>query len=76
MNMCIKGLSLEFANDKDTSRTAVAINPGWMKTDMGGSNADITPEEVSQRILKMVEDGFVQSANGKFINTDRSEHPW
>lgn len=76
MNVCINGLSLEFANDKDTSRTAVAIYPGWMKTDMGGSNADITPEEVSQRVLKMVEDGFVQSANGKSINTDRSEHPW
>ncbi|KAG7351946.1 short-chain dehydrogenase/reductase SDR [Nitzschia inconspicua] len=76
MNMCIKGLSLEFANDKETTRTAVTINPGWMKTDMGGSNAHITPEQVAERILKMVEDGFIQSANGMFINTDRTEHLW
>jgi NAD(P)-dependent dehydrogenase (short-subunit alcohol dehydrogenase family) len=76
MNMCIKGLSLEFSNDTESTRAAVAINPGWMKTDMGGSNADITPEQVAERILLMLEDGFIQSANGKFINTDRSEHPW
>jgi NAD(P)-dependent dehydrogenase (short-subunit alcohol dehydrogenase family) len=76
MNMCIKGLSLEFSNDKESTRAAVAINPGWMKTDMGGSNADITPEQVAERILMMLEDGFIPSANGKFINTDRSEHPW
>jgi NAD(P)-dependent dehydrogenase (short-subunit alcohol dehydrogenase family) len=76
MNMCIKGLSLEFNNDKEHARSAVAINPGWMKTDMGGTNADITPEQVAERILKMLQDGFIQTANGKFINTDRSEHPW
>lgn len=76
MNMCIKGLSLEFAKDTSHHRAAVALNPGWMKTDMGGSNADITPEEVSRRILEMIEDGFFQQNNGKFLNTDRTEHAW
>lgn len=31
MNMCMKGLSLEFAKATDTNRVAIALNPGWMK---------------------------------------------
>lgn len=76
MNMCMKGLSLEFEKDEDNQRTAVALNPGWMKTDMGGKNANMTPEEVSERILGMIDDGFFAKNNGKFLNTDRSEHEW
>jgi hypothetical protein len=46
-----------------------------MKTDMGGDNADITPQEAAGRILTILQDGFVHGMNGKFINTDLSEHP-
>jgi NAD(P)-dependent dehydrogenase (short-subunit alcohol dehydrogenase family) len=85
LNACIKGLALEFAaaaasnkdqNNSSKSQSAVVINPGWMKTDMGGSNAETLPEDVANRILQMVEDGFILSNNGKFLNTDRTEHPW
>jgi NAD(P)-dependent dehydrogenase (short-subunit alcohol dehydrogenase family) len=30
-----------------------AIHPGWMRTDMGGSNADIAPDEAAQGILRI-----------------------
>lgn len=68
-------------DEKRKQRIAVALNPGWMKTDMGGSNADITSDEVADRILSMIDDDsgngcFIRSCNGKFINTDRTEHPW
>ena len=43
---------------------------------MGGSNADITPEEVSKRIYDMFVEGFFHQNNGKFLNTDRTEHEW
>lgn len=80
MNMMIKGLSLEFDKSSDSddtsSRVAVTMNPGWMKTDMGGSNADITSDKVASRILTMIEDGFIRNCNGKFLNTDRTEHEW
>ncbi|KAL7575288.1 hypothetical protein ACA910_001813 [Epithemia clementina (nom. ined.)] len=75
MNMCMKGLSLEFAKAGE-KRVAIALNPGWMKTDMGGSSADISPEEVAKRIYGMFTDGFFHQSNGKFLNTDRSEHEW
>ena len=48
MNMMMKGLSMEFAKDSEINRSGVALNPGWMKTAMGGSNAERTPEEVAQ----------------------------
>ena len=81
MNMFIKGLSLEFAKDKHNApvsqRTAIALNPGWMKIDMGGGDrADISPEEVASRILAMIDDGFFHAHNGTFLNTDRTEHAW
>jgi NAD(P)-dependent dehydrogenase (short-subunit alcohol dehydrogenase family) len=84
LNMCIKGLSLEFAKQhKDSpeqnNRVAVAINPGWMQTDMGGgARADIAPSDVAQRIFDMVvdPDHFLQTHNGAFVNTDRSLHAW
>lgn len=82
LNMFVKGLSLEFEKEakaratSSSNRVAVAINPGWMKTDMGGSNAETTPEEVAARIYDMVSDGFLATQNGNFVNTDRSIHEW
>lgn len=74
MNMMMKGLSMEW---ESTNKAALAINPGWLKTDMGGPNAEETPEEAAQAIRRMAEDvTFLKASNGKFLNTDRSEHPW
>eukprot|EP00540_Astrosyne_radiata_P008417 CAMPEP_0116852350 /NCGR_PEP_ID=MMETSP0418-20121206/17243_1 /TAXON_ID=1158023 /ORGANISM="Astrosyne radiata, Strain 13vi08-1A" /LENGTH=242 /DNA_ID=CAMNT_0004484501 /DNA_START=37 /DNA_END=765 /DNA_ORIENTATION=- len=75
-NMCIKGMSIEFQKDEEHNRTAVAINPGWMRTDMGGPKAETTPEQVAERILNMIQDGFLAEHNGRFLNTDRTEHEW
>jgi len=76
MNMFMKALSLEFDRDPE-HRVAVALNPGWMKTDMGGGDrADISPEDVASRLLAMIKDGFVRTQNGKFLNSDRTEHGW
>ena len=76
-NMCLKGLALEFAKDPDTSRCAIALNPGWMATDMGGANAEQTPEQVAKAIYDMVmDDGYLLGQNGKFLNVDRTEHAW
>jgi NAD(P)-dependent dehydrogenase (short-subunit alcohol dehydrogenase family) len=77
-NLCLKGLALEFQKDPDTNRCAIAINPGWMATDMGGPNAERTPDQVAQALYSMVHDdqGYLLRHNGCFLNIDRTEHPW
>ncbi len=72
MNMAAKTLSV----DSDMAGvTVVTTHPGWVQTDMGGSNAAITPTE-SATGLKTVIDGLTSDDNGKFYRWDGSEHAW
>lgn len=73
LNMFTKALSLELAG---SDRCTVALNPGWMKTDMGGEKANKTPEDVGELILKMYMDNIFHNSNGKFLNTDGTQHLW
>ncbi len=73
LNMFTKAMALEFA---ETPRSAIALNPGWMRTDMGGARAEITPEDVAERILSLYESGQLHANNGAFLNTDGSHHLW
>jgi NAD(P)-dependent dehydrogenase (short-subunit alcohol dehydrogenase family) len=33
--------------------TVSSVHPGWVKTDMGGEEADITPEVAAENIFKL-----------------------
>lgn len=81
LNMFTRAMALEFAaeaegRDGAPGRAAVAFNPGWMCTDMGGARADTAPEDVAGRILAMYEDGTLAGANGRFLNADGTGHAW
>ena len=57
--------------------SVVALNPGWVKTDMGGPDAELTVEEASGQILDFVQRVSLSAAvNGSFLNTDGSPLPW
>ena len=73
MNMFTRAMALEFASGP---RAAVAFNPGWMKTDMGGEKAKHTPEDVARAVLSLHDRGILHEKNGEFINMDGSTHPW
>ncbi len=54
---------------------AVALHPGWVKTDMGGVNAEITARE---SVTQMFETLLALTAkdSGRFIDIDGSDIPW
>jgi len=73
LNMMTRALALEWS---ESGRSAVALNPGWMQTDMGGSKADRTPEQTADGIFELYANGTLRRANGCFLNADGTEHPW
>ena len=53
----------------------VALSPGWVRTDMGGEQAPLTPEK-SVRGLRNVIAGLGKGDSGKFLYHDGSTIPW
>lgn len=54
---------------------ALVLHPGWVKTDMGGPHAEITPE-TSVRGMRGVIAGFRLKDSGRFIDYNGAELPW
>ena len=55
--------------------TCIAFHPGWVQTDMGGSDATLTVEH-SVRDLRATLDRLGASSNGSFLNHDGEPIPW
>lgn len=53
----------------------VCMDPGWVKTRMGGEGAVLEPEESIGGMLKCVH-GFDEGSNGKFFTYTGKEVPW
>ncbi len=54
---------------------AVVLHPGWVKTDMGGPGASITPAQ-SVAGLRAVIDNLTPAQSGRFWNYDGTEIAW
>jgi NAD(P)-dependent dehydrogenase (short-subunit alcohol dehydrogenase family) len=54
---------------------AVALHPGWVKTEMGGESA---PEEIADAVARMVKliDGLTPAESGRFWHANGEELPW
>jgi len=72
LNMLVKGLS---ATLKDKAVIVVALSPGWVRTDMGGAGATLTPE-ASVKGLRKVLAGLRLLDSGGFFSHDGSSIPW
>jgi NAD(P)-dependent dehydrogenase (short-subunit alcohol dehydrogenase family) len=53
----------------------VAIHPGWVRTDMGGSSATLGVDESASAIAETLL-GLTLEDSGRFLNWDGREHPW
>jgi NAD(P)-dependent dehydrogenase (short-subunit alcohol dehydrogenase family) len=72
VNRLVTALSQEKAG---TGVCIALMHPGWVKTDMAGDVADITPEE-SALGVHMVIAGMTEADSGKFMKWDGGIHPW
>jgi len=73
LNMVMKCLSLEYEKD---GILVSSIHPGWVQTDMGGSQAPLTKEESIRYMIATI----AKMETGKFYNYDFAESgkylPW
>jgi NAD(P)-dependent dehydrogenase (short-subunit alcohol dehydrogenase family) len=72
LNMAWSNLALEA---KPRGVACVLLSPGWVKTDMGGAGAEITPEESVSAMRQLIERLTIDDT-GKFLRRDGSELPW
>ena len=59
----------------DRRVTSIVLHPGWVKTDMGGSNAPLTPDAAIGSMLALI-DRLTPDDAGKFFSYNGSELPW
>ncbi|EDQ31954.1 Dehydrogenase with different specificity [Hoeflea phototrophica DFL-43] len=72
VNKVMQGL----ATDLEPIGIAVAmLHPGWVRTDMGGAEADIDAGTSANGILKIAE-GLTLKRTGRFFNWDGSSAAW
>lgn len=72
VNMVMRSLAVDLA---PRGITCLVINPGWVKTRMGGPNAKITAEQ-SVHAMRKVFDAAGPKDSGKFFDYTGSEYPW
>jgi NAD(P)-dependent dehydrogenase (short-subunit alcohol dehydrogenase family) len=72
LNALAKGLAVTLAN---RGIIVVALSPGWVRTDMGGENAPLTPE-ASVRGVRTVLARLSTADSGKFLSHDGAEIAW
>lgn len=72
VNMVMRCAAIDLAR---RGIVCIVINPGWVKTDMGGAGATLTPEK-SVTAMRRVIDKLGPRDSGKFFNYDGREYPW
>ncbi|MDX2115235.1 MAG: SDR family oxidoreductase [Planctomycetota bacterium] len=77
LNMLTTCLANEFRPD---AVAFVAMHPGWVRTDMGGPKAPLSPPESVRAMLATIGGpdgtGLGMSRTGSFLNYDGSPLPW
>jgi NAD(P)-dependent dehydrogenase (short-subunit alcohol dehydrogenase family) len=72
LNMAMAILAQELAPQ---GFSVVLLCPGWVKTDMGGAGAAITPEQSVAGMRKILEKDPAE-ISGKFLSYDGATRPW
>lgn len=71
-NMAMRTLALEW---KSFGITVCMLHPGWVRTDMGGSDAALGTIESATGLLHVI-DGLTLSDTGRFLDYQGIDIPW
>ena len=72
LNALVKSLAIDLAGK---GIGVIAVHPGWVQTDMGGSNATLSAE-ISVGRLRVIIERLGLAESGKFYSYDGAELPW
>jgi NAD(P)-dependent dehydrogenase (short-subunit alcohol dehydrogenase family) len=72
LNMFHRTLAAELAPKRFT---CVVLSPGWVKTDMGGPGATLSPERSVRGMLEVI-DRLTPKESGGFFDYRGAEQPW
>jgi len=53
----------------------IVLSPGWVKTDMGGAGASLSPDESVSAMLEII-DRLKPSDTGRFLDHRGKDVPW
>ncbi|KAH8363787.1 hypothetical protein KR200_007925 [Drosophila serrata] len=72
LNAATKSMSIDLFPQRIL---CVSLHPGWVRTDMGGSNAPLDVPTSTGEIVKTI-CGLSEQQNGSFLNFDGKQLPW
>jgi NAD(P)-dependent dehydrogenase (short-subunit alcohol dehydrogenase family) len=72
LNKVMQGLAVDLRSD---GIIVCPVHPGWVRTDMGGPQADITVEESAAGLIELI-NGLTIADSGHFFKWNNTEHPW
>jgi NAD(P)-dependent dehydrogenase (short-subunit alcohol dehydrogenase family) len=72
LNKIVQGLAVDLERE---GITVVALSPGWVRTDMGGENAEISVDESARGIIATA-DALTGADNGRFLDYRNRNVSW
>jgi NAD(P)-dependent dehydrogenase (short-subunit alcohol dehydrogenase family) len=72
VNMAMRSLAIDLA---PRGIVCVVVNPGWVRTDLGGPRGKMSPSESIEAVRSVIA-ALGPDDSGKFLNYDGKPYPW
>ena len=72
VNKVAQALASDF---KPMGIAVIAVHPGWVRTDMGGAQAPLSPTESARGLSRLIDETGLERT-GQFINVDGAQLGW